>query len=97
MKTKYDLRPFLSVLLVIFTLLTIVFVKMEVRRMGYTLLKESRGLKSLTEEKRLKEMTYAQLTRPERIETFAERKLSLKKAVKGQIVQLSGERIALQN
>lgn len=97
MKTKYDLKPFLSVLLVIFTLLTIVFTKMEVRRMGYVLLKDSRQLKTLTEQKRLKEMTYAQLTRPERIETFAERKLSLKKAQKGQIVQLAGERIALQN
>lgn len=97
MKTKYDLKPFLSVLLVIFTLLSIVFTKMEVRRMGYVLLKDSRQLKTLTEQKRLKEMTYAQLTRPERIETFAERKLSLKKAQKGQIVQLAGERIALQN
>lgn len=65
--------------------------------MGYSLLKESRQLKSLTEQKRLKEMTYAQLTRPERIETFAERRLSLKKAQKGQIVQISGERIALTN
>ncbi len=97
MKTRYDLRPFVSVLLVIFTLLSIVFSKMEVRRMGYSLLKESRQLKSLTEQKRLKEMTYAQLTRPERIETFAERRLSLKKAQKGQIVQISGERIALTN
>ncbi len=97
MKTKYDLRPFVSVLLVIFTLLSIVFTKMEVRRMGYSLLKESRQLKSLTEQKRLKEMTYAQLTRPERIETFAERRLALKKAQKGQIVQISGERIALTN
>lgn len=70
---------------------------MEVRRLGYSILKDSRVLKTLQETKRMDNMTLAQLTRPERIETYAQKRLSLKRAEKGQIVQISGERIVLQN
>lgn len=97
MKTSAALKPFISVSLVIFTLLTVVFMKMEVRRVGYSLLKDTRQYKTLTETKRLQEMTLAQLVRPERIESFAQKRLSLQKPMKGQIVQLSGQRIVLQN
>ncbi len=96
-KASTALKPFISVTMVIFTLLGVVFAKMEVRRVGYTLLKESRQLKTLTETKRLHEMTLAQLVRPERIENIAQKRLSLQKPTKGQIVQLSGQRIVLQN
>jgi cell division protein FtsL len=78
-------------------MLTVVFSKMEVRRMGYALLKDSRYLKTLNENKRQNQMTLASLTRPERIENYAQKKLSLKRADKGQIVQISGERIVLRN
>ena len=91
------IKPFISVGLIIFTMLAVVFMKMEVRRTGYSLLKDSRQHKSLMETKRLKEMTLAQALRPERIENFAQKRLSLQKAEKGQIVQLSGQRIVLQN
>lgn len=97
MSKKSDFRPFFSVLVIIFTMLTVVFSKMEVRRMGYSLLKESRILKVLQETKRLDQMKLASLTRPERIESLAQRNLSLRRAQKGQIVQISGERIVLQN
>lgn len=97
MKTSAALKPFVSVSLIIFTMLTVVFMKMEVRRVGYSLLKDSRQLKTLTETKRLQEMTLAQLVRPERIENFAQKRLSLQKPTKGQIVQISGQRIVLQN
>lgn len=83
--------------LIIFTLLTVVFMKMEVRRVGYSLLKDSRQHKTLMETKRLQEMTLAQLVRPERIENIAQKRLSLQKPTKGQIVQLSGQKIVLQN
>lgn len=96
-KTTAALKPFISVGLVIFTLLTVVFMKMEVRRVGYSLLKDSRQHKTLTETKRLQEMTLAQLVRPERIENIAQKRLSLQKPTKGQIVQLSGQKIVLQN
>lgn len=96
-KTSTAIKPFISVGLIIFTLLTVVFMKMEVRRDGYSLLKDSRQHKTLTETKRMHEMTLAQALRPERIENFAQKRLSLQKPVKGQIVQLSGHRIVLQN
>jgi len=97
MSKKADFRPFFSVLVIIFTMLTIVFSKMEVRRLGYSLLKDSRVLKTMQETKRLHQMSLASLTRPERIESFAQKNFSLKRAGKGQIVQISGERIVLQN
>ena len=96
-KTATAIKPFLSVSIIILSLLTVVFMKMEVRKVGYSLLKDSRQLKTLTETKRLQEMTLAQLVRPERIENIAQKRLSLQKPTKGQIVQLSGERIVLQN
>lgn len=97
MSKKSDFRPFFSVLIVIFTMLTVVFSKMEVRRLGYSLLKDSRTLKTMQETKRLHQMKLATLTHPERIESFAQKRLALKRAEKGQIVQISGERIVLQN
>lgn len=97
MKTSAAIKPFISVSLIIFTMLAVVFMKMEVRRIGYSLLKDSRQHKTLMETKRLQEMTLAQLVRPERIETFAQKRLSLQKPTKGQIVQLSGQNIVLQN
>ena len=96
-KTANAIKPFISVGLIIFTLLSVVFIKMETRRVGYSLLKDSRQYKTLTETKRLQEMTLAQLVRPERIENIAQKRLSLQKPTKGQIVQLSGQRIVLQN
>jgi len=92
-----SLKPFLSVSIIIFTLLAIVFLKMEVRRAGYSLLKDSRQYKVLVEQKRAQEMVLAQLVRPERIETVAQKQLSLQKAQKGQIVQIAGSHIVLQN
>lgn len=97
MKTSAAIKPFISVSLIIFTMLAVVFMKMEVRRIGYSLLKDSRQHKTLMETKRLQEMTLAQLVRPERIETFAQKRLSLQRPTKGQIVQLSGQNIVLQN
>lgn len=97
MKTSAAIKPFISVSLIIFTMLSVVFMKMEVRRVGYSLLKDSRQHKTLMETKRLQEMTLAQLVRPERIESFAQKRLSLQRPTKGQIVQLSGQNIVLQN
>lgn len=96
-KTSAAIKPFISIGLIIFTMLSVVFIKMETRRVGYSLLKDSRQYKTLTETKRLHEMTLAQALRPERIETFAQKRLSLQKPEKGQIVQLSGQKIVLQN
>ncbi len=95
--SKSDLKPFLSIVIIIFSLLTIVFSKMEVRRQGYALLKVSRLHKTKVEERRLVEMNLAKLTRPDRIEEYAQSRLALRKADRGQIIQLAGQTIALQH
>ncbi len=83
------LRPFLSVLIIISTLFFLVFLKMEVRRIGYSVLVETRQYKALRDEYRHQVMTYAQMTQPDRVRNFAVSQLTLSEARNGQIIQLS--------
>lgn len=94
---RSDLKPFLSVVLIMVSLLVIVFSKMEMRRQGYVLLKTSRLYKTKIEQRRLNEMVLAKLTRPDRIEEYAQTRLALRKANRGQIIQLAGQTIAFQH
>lgn len=70
------------------TLLTIVFFKMEIRRMGYVVWKLSRAEKIAEDTKNLHKLEYARLTRPERIEAFASNFFSLKKAGNNQVIYM---------
>lgn len=90
-----NLKPFLSVTILIATLFTVAFMKMEVRRLGYVVLKETRQFKTLKDQSRLKSMEYARLTRPEQIRKYAMSRLTLNEARNGQIIQLVGRRIAV--
>ena len=83
-----QLRPFLSIFIFIAMLLSVVFVKMESRRIGYSLLRKNRIEKSLIDDRRQLDMHFARLTRPGRIEHLATTKYEMKKAGRGQIVQL---------
>jgi hypothetical protein len=66
---------------------------MESRRLGYSVLKKNRMEKSIRDDRRMLDLQFARLTRPGRIEKVATAKLDLKRAGKGQIVQLFyGER-----
>lgn len=89
------MKPFLSVTIIILTLFSVAFMKMEVRRLGYTVLKENRAFKILSDEQRLKTMEYARVMRPERIRRYAISHLTLNEARNGQIIQLVGQRIAV--
>lgn len=89
------MKPFLSLSVIIATLFTVAFMKMEVRRMGYTVLKESRRNKILKDEQRLKTMNYARSVRPDHIRRYAISHLTLNEARVGQIIQLVGQRIAV--
>lgn len=89
------LRPFISVLIIVGTLFSTVFFKMEVRRMGYLVLKENREFKNLQDEVRLKVMTYAKVTRPDRVREYALSQLTLSDAQRGQIIHLTADRIAI--
>jgi hypothetical protein len=90
-----NMRPFISVTVIIATLFTVAFMKMEVRRLGYTVLKETRRFKLLKDEHRLKTMEYARITRPDHIRRYAISRLTLNEARNGQIIQMVGSRIAV--
>ena len=96
MKNVSHVKPFISVLIIIFTLFSLVFFKMEVRRMGYAMLKEVQDYKKQKDLHRLKVIKYAELTSPERLRSIAKSKLTLSDAELGQIIQISGEKIALK-
>lgn len=84
-----QLKPFLSVFFVIATLFSIVFLKMEERRMSYVVLKNTREFKKNKEMKKQKEIQLAKLTRPQLVETVATKKLTLKRALPAQIIHLN--------
>ncbi len=85
-----QLKPFFSILLIIFTLFGIVFFQMEERRIGYSVLKLTRQHKKVLEEKRVKEIALAKITRPQLVESMAQKKFTLKKVQANQIIHLTG-------
>ena len=91
-----SIKPLLNCLIVISSLMLIVFAKMEVRRLGYVVFKLTQVERKMMDEYRKKQIFLAQLNRPERIEHLAQTRLNLKKAKKGQIIQLIAGKAALK-
>lgn len=87
--------PFISVLMLVATLFSLVLLKMEVRRMGYSVLKATREYRKLQDEHRMMNMEYARLTRPDRVRKFAVSRLNLNDSRNGQIIQLAGRTLAM--
>jgi hypothetical protein len=87
---KNDLKPFLSLLFIISTLFILVFMQMEERRLGYVILKLTHAQRQVVEEKRVKTMEFARLTRPQHVEKMAQSKFTLKKVQSSQIIHLTG-------
>jgi len=83
-------KPFLSILLVIATLFSLVFMQMEELRIGYVILKMTREQRQVIQEKRAKTMQLAKLTRPQHVEKMAQRRFTLKKIQASQIIHLNG-------
>lgn len=73
------------------TLFTMVFFKMEVRRVGYSLLRLARVEKVQKDQERVQTIAFHRLTRPGRIESLAQSRLALNKASQGQLVQVAGK------
>lgn len=93
---KSNAAPFISIVIIIFSLFALVFLQMEVRRMGYVFLKQTREYKNLQDKHRLKVMHYAKIMRPERLRDLAINKLTLNEVESGQIIHMSGEKIAVR-
>lgn len=84
------LKPFISLVMIIMTLFALVFLQMEERRMGYTVLKLNREHKKVIDMKRAKNIELARLNRPQLLESVAQKKLTLQKVQSSQIIHLSG-------
>ncbi len=83
------IKPFLSLSFLILTLLTLVFLQMEERRMGYQILKLEREQRSLLNQKRLREVQLAKMTKPQHVEKLAQRHLTLKRAQSHQVIHMN--------
>ncbi|MBX3016735.1 MAG: hypothetical protein KF767_02510 [Bdellovibrionaceae bacterium] len=84
-----ELKPVLSIAIVIATLLGLVFLQMEERRLGYSILKMSRAYKAKVDERRALEIRLAQATRLEKLENMALNRLTLKRAQSHQVIYLN--------
>lgn len=93
---KNKLYPVISVIVIIVALLSLVFLQMEVRRLGYQLLKQTRMYKNLQDQNRMNVMRLAKVMRPERLRDLAISKLTLNEIKSGQIIHISGEKIAMR-
>lgn len=90
-----EFKPFLSLVIIVATLFSFVFVKIELRRSGYAVLKETRQFKMLKDQNRSLTIELAQRTTPERVQHMAQNQLTLGRAKLGQIIQLTGRKIAV--
>jgi hypothetical protein len=93
-KNFRQLKPFFSVLIIICTFFSLVFLQMEERRIGYSVLKLSRQHKKILEEKHVKEIQLVKVTRPQLLEHMAQSKFTLKKIQADQIIHLSGSTVS---
>ncbi len=94
-KNFRQLKPFFSVLIIISTFFSLVFLQMEERRLGYSVLKLSREFKKIHEERHVKEVQLVKITRPQLLEHMAQSKFTLKKIQADQIIHLSGSNPAV--
>lgn len=95
-EARYEYRPFASLLIIVFCLFSVVFCKMEVRRMGYSVLKLTREERQMKDLERQQMIQFAKITRPERLQQVAQARLTLKRAEVGQIIQMTGRGVALK-
>ncbi len=95
-KRLNEILPFLSILMFVGTLFSLMMLKMEVRRMGYSVLKLSREERQIKDLERQQMIQLAKITRPERLQQVAQARLTLKKAEVGQIIQMTGRGVALK-
>ncbi len=90
-----SLRPFFSIMMIILSLLTIVFIKIEVRRLNYSILRKNRQHQVLMNRYHKNLMSYLEMTRGARLNRLARSQLTLDHAQKGQVILIVGGDIAI--
>lgn len=91
-----DMAPFASLLIVLTLMFAVVFCKMELRRVGYSVLKLTREERKMRDLERQQSIQLAKITRPERVQSVAQARFTLKRAEFGQIIQMTDRGIALR-
>lgn len=91
-----ELKPFLSIMFCVATAFTLVIFKMEVRRAGYSVLKLGREERRHRDDQRQQLVQLAKILRPDRMQSLAQSRLTLKKAEVGQIIQMTHQGIAFR-
>jgi hypothetical protein len=89
------IRPFFSLLLVISTLFSIVFLQLEIRRVGYSVLKLSSQEKQMLDRFRSRSVDLAKISGPQSLRQVAKSHLPLRKAQPGQIIQMTEQGIVI--
>lgn len=95
-KELHELAPFVSILIIVASLLIVVFCKMEVRRLGYSVLKLTREDRQMRDHERQKQVQLAKIMRPDRLQMVAQKSLKLDKPGSGQIIQMTERGLALR-
>jgi hypothetical protein len=92
----HDIAPFASIMIIVVSLLSVVFCKMELRRMGYSILQMSRIERQMRDHERSQMVQLAKITRPERLQSVAEHHLTLRKPGLGQVIQMTEQGVAFR-
>jgi Cell division protein FtsL len=90
-KLNENIKPFVSVFILLLSLFAIVYVKMENRRMGYVLLDLAEKEKRITQKQRLSMVSLARMTNPERVRKIATTQLTFQNAKEGQVIRVAGQ------
>lgn len=89
-------KPFICLSVLVASLFAIVFLKMEVRRLGYEVVAVSRQESKLRDQQRGLYINFLKATRLQRVQLLAQSKLTFRRAEAGQIIQMTREGIALR-
>ena len=95
-KYIYELRPFLSLFLILFTLFLFLFFKMEERRLGYLVFKKARQYRILQDRHRLRVIEYSKLTNTTRLELQVSRHLDMATPKKGQFIYMGEQQLVME-
>ena len=94
--TNKRFSPFLSTFFIVTTLLLTVFVKMEIVREGYEVLKVGHSERQEIDSGRRLLSEYSRLLRPKRLDQIATQKLDLVRAQKTQVVLMASKELAIR-
>ncbi len=91
-----DIKPFISILIIIVTLFSLVFLKMEIRHQGYKIWKKTRIYKKIRDTHRMQVIKYARLKSPVRLSQKLQSQITPVDPELVQVIQISGDYVAVR-